>query len=789
MATSFEQSGSRVASSLDTLLILSRSLSGAKQGGVIADALDLLLSGLGCARGAAYVASGDTLELVGERGLPSALRASLGVLPLTGEPWFAAQRAVHTRKLAVDRDLTAAADGRLARGALALARWGQVVACPITSGREVYGVLVFAWPLEEEPYDMGLPVIEIACNMMAIQMGRRRREVEHAEARVGDLRAERMAAVGILACGFAEDLDARLAEVGRRLSDPQRPPAEALRLARDTTARFLSAIRPSAPDRIELGGLVADVLALVGPHLRRRRIDVQLRRAGEHYVVGRRNELVQLFLQLVLRMAGVLDDTDEIYSDRSALIPRAFALEVCRQDGHEVVRLCDAGEDGGGARSSFFEMTTHAGPDLRVARRIVVAHEGHIEIGPSGEASGAHCAVVLPAASAERWPLRAALARRERSPIASLARPVVLWVDEDDLFLEIMVQSLHELDIRIARSAGEAAQLLAFGAAPERILCNIRLPDRPGHVLHAEVARQSRRVADRFIFVTDGVLTPEVASYLIASGRPTLTRPIDPERVKELLQREPTVTIAPPATEPTLAALSAGARQAPTVPVLPVVRAQRPPLTDPAEHEAPPAPAATASMRDQELSAISRAVADTLRHEGPKRGGAVLSMLRERGLSEPEALSVIGYAVSAGILVRDLPPASLLRAAGPTGPKTVLVVDDDVDLRHTLREVLQEEGYTVDTAANGKEALDRLRRSNPPRVMVLDLMMPVMDGWQLLEELKRDEAFSSIPVVVISAGKTGLRTTGKHEVLSKPLDYYRLVTTIDRSMRPLAAVP
>ncbi len=157
-------------------------------------------------------------------------------------------------------------------------------------------------------------------------------------------------------------------------------------------------------------------------------------------------------------------------------------------------------------------------------------------------------------------------------------------------------------------------------------------------------------------------------------------------------------------------------------------------------------------------------------------------MLRERGLSEVEALAVIGFALSNGILARDPPPSSVLRAPDTDADKTVLVVDDDFDLRQTLREILEDEGYAVDTAPNGKEALELLHRSNPPRVVVLDLMMPVMDGWQLLDALKQDDSLADIPVVVISAAKA-VRAPGMHDFLSKPIDYYKLVTTLERSMQ------
>lgn len=825
MASSSHAGGAGVAAPLDTLLILSRSLTGAKQGGMLADALDLLLAGVGCSRGAAYAVVGTTLELVGERGLPAVLRAPLERLSLLGAPWFAAQKAAQTRKLVADRDLEAAGRGSLDRDALARARWGQVVACPIAVGREVYGVLVLAWPPADEPEYEALAVMEIACNMMAIQMGRRSDEHRHGEARGTDVRAARLATLGILASGFAEDLDAQLADVGRRLDEQQRlgealrvrlaahegvarggaetradraPEAlEILRPAREGTARFLAAIQGRAPERLELCALLADVLSLVAPHLRRRRIEVALRGVGEHWVVGRRSELCHLFVQLVLDLAGVLDDAEEICSERGALIPRGFALDVSRQGAHELVSLCDADDAGTGARSSFFEIDAQARDhevDLAVARQIVIAHEGHIEIGAG--AGGARFSVVLPAAEteAERRAARTRFTPGVQRPSRDQAPPVLLWIDEDDLFLEIMVQSLHDFEVRVARSAAEGMQILGLGASPTLVFCNVRLPDRSGHQLHADVARQSPKVAERFVFVTDGVLTPEIASYLVASGCPTLMRPIRLDQVRALALRDPTAPGRPAGAAPTLADRRAQLGEAPTVPAFLAVRS--PP---PIEAQIPATPDARAggvladgqrpsTMRAQELAPIARAAADALRREGPRRGARVSGMLRERGLSEPEALSVISFALDAGLLVRDGSSSStVLRAPDADARKTVLVVDDDFDLRQTMREILQEEGYVVDTAANGLEALELLRRSNPPRVVVLDLMMPVMDGWQLLDELKRDSSLSDIPVVVISAGKTGLGAVGGHQFLSKPLDYHKLVATIDRSMNALRA--
>ena len=81
--------------------------------------------------------------------------------------------------------------------------------------------------------------------------------------------------------------------------------------------------------------------------------------------------------------------------------------------------------------------------------------------------------------------------------------------------------------------------------------------------------------------------------------------------------------------------------------------------------------------------------------------------------------------------------------SGPCGG--ILVVDDDPDIRDSLREVLEDEGYEVACVGNGREALDHLKTANPrPCVILLDLMMPVMDGWQFRKEQKQDAEIAGI---------------------------------------------
>ena len=117
-------------------------------------------------------------------------------------------------------------------------------------------------------------------------------------------------------------------------------------------------------------------------------------------------------------------------------------------------------------------------------------------------------------------------------------------------------------------------------------------------------------------------------------------------------------------------------------------------------------------------------------------------------------------------------------------PPTILVVDDDADIRVTLGELLEAEGYVVATAAHGEEALTMLRAADqPPALILLDLMMPVMNGWQFLQVRQDDETLRRVPVAVISASsnyKASIAGFSVEESLAKPLDFERLLTTVER---------
>ncbi|HTJ42474.1 MAG TPA: CBS domain-containing protein [Kofleriaceae bacterium] len=113
----------------------------------------------------------------------------------------------------------------------------------------------------------------------------------------------------------------------------------------------------------------------------------------------------------------------------------------------------------------------------------------------------------------------------------------------------------------------------------------------------------------------------------------------------------------------------------------------------------------------------------------------------------------------------------------------VLVVDDDPDIRDQLAEILAEEGYEVITAANGREALERLRDGGRPALILMDLLMPVMDGWALRAELERDPRTREIPVVLLSGQGNAREEATRldaHACLVKPVPYPTLLGTVQK---------
>lgn len=122
-----------------------------------------------------------------------------------------------------------------------------------------------------------------------------------------------------------------------------------------------------------------------------------------------------------------------------------------------------------------------------------------------------------------------------------------------------------------------------------------------------------------------------------------------------------------------------------------------------------------------------------------------------------------------------------------TNGRLILLVDDDADVRESVSEALEEEGYRVANASNGREALRLLKDDGVrPDLILLDIMMPEMDGWAFRAEQLKDPGLAAIPVIVFTAygaPRDIARQLDAAGALKKPLRLEELLSTIDRVPR------
>ncbi len=123
----------------------------------------------------------------------------------------------------------------------------------------------------------------------------------------------------------------------------------------------------------------------------------------------------------------------------------------------------------------------------------------------------------------------------------------------------------------------------------------------------------------------------------------------------------------------------------------------------------------------------------------------------------------------------------------------MLVVDDDPAIRESLSDLLLAEDYEVRTAGNGAAALAILRAHPLPDLMILDLMMPVLSGWEVLEEMTTDESIRGLPVLIVSAMEAPVAGPGERGgvrmSLAKPLDVDVLLAAVHGLIGPAPQAP
>lgn len=115
----------------------------------------------------------------------------------------------------------------------------------------------------------------------------------------------------------------------------------------------------------------------------------------------------------------------------------------------------------------------------------------------------------------------------------------------------------------------------------------------------------------------------------------------------------------------------------------------------------------------------------------------------------------------------------------------VLVVDDDPDIREAVQDILSFEGYEVVQADNGREALELLNRQPPlrPCIILLDLMMPVMDGEEFVSHLQRQPELAALPVILVTASGRGM-FPGVKAIIKKPFEMDELLAAVSEHCHP-----
>jgi DNA-binding response OmpR family regulator len=109
----------------------------------------------------------------------------------------------------------------------------------------------------------------------------------------------------------------------------------------------------------------------------------------------------------------------------------------------------------------------------------------------------------------------------------------------------------------------------------------------------------------------------------------------------------------------------------------------------------------------------------------------------------------------------------------------LLIVDDEQDVRDSLAEFFEDNGYDVFTAANGTDAWKSLDSDGAPRAVVLDLMMPSMSGHKLYERMQSDERFSSVPVIISTSDPS--RAPSGLLIMKKPINLQRLLGAVKQA--------
>lgn len=545
-------------------------------GAVLSAAVEILPPALGAAGFVAYRLDGRDLALAAESGLPRRAKPWLARLTLADEPWFVVQRAARSLKLE-SASGSGARSGHPAEPILEQEGWRHVLAVPlVAAGRQLLGALTIATPDPLGADDRLF--LETSARALELALARQLETERRVEERMLEARTAQLATIGLLVSTIGAELSAPLGRIELQLEDQQalldelratfgattpelvelreltRDVAASLRAMAETTERLASLSEESRLEAVDLTDVVRSASLLLRESLAARDCRLELALPPDPVkIVGRRDSLELVLVQLALRAGRP--------SSRKSNVDPVVRLSVSVEaTGHVLAVESSFAADAAGLGSRSFEalVTGRHGTErgelgLSLARQTVLAHNGHIELGASA-LGGELIRIVFPTAPAPSRRERAFARRPAAAPTAVTEpdRPLgsVLWVEDDETFLHALRRVLRCYAVHGARTLADAEALLRIlPEPPELIFCDLGLEEGKAIELHRKL---SPALADRVVFVTGGVIAADAARYIVATGRPTLIKPIAVDEVAGLLALEPAAQSLSPSAAPTL---------------------------------------------------------------------------------------------------------------------------------------------------------------------------------------------------------------------------------------------
>ncbi len=564
---------------LDALYAFARRVSGEEGGPVLVEALEAVLAATPARACLAFGVDG-ALEPVAERGL--LVRAGVDAHAVKRALYRLASHAATTRRALVLADTRL--DTQVAEAAdLARAAIGAVVFEPVLYRRTVLGVLVAAFDYPSHLDEGAGQHLATIAHLAALSLSAPAKpelasplERPYADPPVG--------AVALVAATVSRELDApsnalslqhqalgQIIEHLTLLSDSGVTEVNALTSELDelaheiglavarlqqATERIRAMGSPDYPfGELDLCEVAKRALGPLRPLLTKRGVLLEEIYGAGCVTLGRAEELAQVVHNLVLNASEAVEGRTD----------RQISLRVHADAKHVWLVIEDTGpgvspDQVQNIFRPFYTTKQHsrgAGIGLKVARDVVAAHGGHIEV-HARFGGGASFRVVVPRAVPELES-----PSRPRAPTASEAEILirdsdtifrVLVVDDDPMFPRAIRRGLKPHEVLTASSASEAEMLLlAAGYDADLIVCDISLPGANGDVLHQRIQSKRPDLAARFVFVTGAALGKAEADYLKASGCATLLKPVDAPQLRALLEARLDATNAAPQSVRTLA--------------------------------------------------------------------------------------------------------------------------------------------------------------------------------------------------------------------------------------------